>query len=76
MLGNVDVELRPLRNRLVADVALTQPLICMEHRASFQDTLGDKALSTLHAGMLPLAVHGDQVVSKIGLKAELCHDVR
>ena len=47
------------------------PLVSMKHLVFFQDTLGDKTLSTMCADMLPLlgawlAVHSGHVVSEVG----------
>ena len=52
------------------------PLISMQHSVLFQDTLGDEALSTLSAHMLPLlaaglAMHGGHMVRQVGLLSEL-----
>jgi hypothetical protein len=47
------------------------PLVSMKHLVFFQDTLGDKTLSTMCADMLPLlgallAVRGGHVVREVG----------
>ena len=68
MLGHVDVQIRLLNTSLAAESAVVQPLTSMNHLVFFQNTLGDKPLSTLGAYMLPLLatwlpVHGGHVVS-------------
>ena len=55
------------RSGLYLLVLIQSPLVSMQHGVLFQDTLGDEALSTLSAHMLPLltaglAMHGDHMV--------------